>query len=98
MIRIARTFVAKPGLQQELVGVIKDIRGYADTQGVKVRIFSEPWGRGGVVRLHTDFEDAGHAQMWWKNLSSNPRAQAPLTRIEQMIEGHVETSFLVGTS
>ena len=95
MIRIARTYTAKPGKERDLVEVLKEIRGYASTQGVQTRIFSEPWGRSGLIRLHNDFDDAGQAQVWWQNLSSNPRAQTALARIQMLIEGHRETSFLV---
>ena len=98
MIRIARTFTAKPGKEHELLDVLKDIRGYARDMGVESRIFTEPWGPGGVVHVHNDFEDAGEAQTWWQTLSTNPRAREPLLSIQLLIEGHRETSFLVRTT
>lgn len=98
MIRIARTYTAKPGKDRELVGVLKDIRGYARAQGVESRIFTEPWGPGGVVHQHNDFEDARMAQTWWQDLSTNPRARDPLDRLQLLVEGHRETSFLVKTT
>ena len=54
MIRVTRTFNAKPEKEQDLINVLKDIRGYAHTQGVESRIFREPWGPGGVIHLHND--------------------------------------------
>ena len=33
MIRIARTFTAKPGKERELIDVLKDIRSYVRDQG-----------------------------------------------------------------
>ena len=98
MIRIARKYAAKPGKERELIDVLKDIRGYARTQGVESRIFTEPWGAGGAVHLHNDFEDARMAQTWWQTLSTNPRAKEPLTRLQLLVEGHRETSFLVRTT
>ena len=98
MIRIARTYTAKPGKERELVEVLKDIRSYARTQGVESRIFTEPWGSGGAVHLHNDFEDAGRAQTWWQTLSTNPRAKEPLMRLQLLVEGHRQTSFLVKTT
>ena len=90
MIRIARTYTAKPGKERELVEVLKEIKGYARTQGVESRIFTEPWGPGGVVHLHNDFE--------WQTLSTNPRAKEPLMRLQLLVEGHRQTSFLVKTT
>lgn len=98
MIRIARKYTAKPGKEQELIGVLKDIKSYARTQGVESRIFTEPWGPGGVVHLHNDFEDAHMAQTWWHTLSTNPRSSEPLVRLQLLTEGHRETSFLVKTT
>ena len=98
MIRIARTYTAKPGKERELVEVLKEIKGYARNQGVESRIFTEPWGPGGVVHLHNDFEDAGRAQTWWQTLSTNPRAKEPLMRLQLLVEGHRQTSFLVKTT
>lgn len=98
MIRIARTYTAKPGKERELVEVLKEIKGYGRTQGVETKIFTEPWGPGGVVHLQNDFEDAGMAQTWWRTLSTNPRAQNPIVRIQLLIEGHRQTSFLVKTT
>ncbi|MCH8817937.1 MAG: hypothetical protein IIC92_09460 [Chloroflexi bacterium] len=98
MIRIARTFTAKPGMERELVDVLKNIRDYARDQGVESRVFTEPWGPGGVIRVHNDFDDAGRAQTFWQSLSTDPRARESRERIQLFIEGHRETSFLVKTT
>ena len=98
MIRIARTFTAKPGKEQELLEILKDFRAFASTQNVAIRIFTEPWGPGGRLRLHTDFEDAGAAQTFWQDLFRHSRAQELRVRLETLIEGHYEASFLVRTT
>ncbi|MCH8234955.1 MAG: hypothetical protein IIC29_02395 [Chloroflexi bacterium] len=97
MIRITRTFNAKPEKEHDLTDVLKDIRGYAHTQDVESRIFWEPWGPEGVVHLHNDFGDAGEAQIWWQNLLSNSRVQEFIAHMENLIEGHREASFLMET-
>jgi hypothetical protein len=97
VIRVTRTFIAKPGVEHELINVLKDIQSYANTQDVKSRLFTEPWGPGGVVHQHSDFENSSDAQAWWEHLLSNPRAQESIARMEGFIEGHREASFLMET-
>ena len=98
MIRIARTFTAKPGKERELIDVLKDIRSYVRDQGLESRLFTEPWGPGGVVHAHTDFEDAARAATFWQGYSTNPRSREPRQRLQLLIDGHRETSFLVRTT
>lgn len=98
MIRVVRRFIAKPGKERELIDVLKEIKAYSATQGITGRIFTEPWGLGGAVHIHNDFEDAARAQSWWQTLSTNSRAEEPLRRIQLLIEGHRVTSFLVKTT
>lgn len=97
MIRVTRTYLAKPGVEHELINVLKDIQSYAKTQDVKTRLFTEPFGPGGVVHHHHDYTDAAEAQEWWQHLLSNPRAGESMARIETVIEGHREASFLMET-
>ena len=94
MIRTTRTYDAKPGKLPELLEVLNDIKSYLVSQGVEVQIFTEPWGIGGRVHQHGDYEDAATAQVWLDDVRSHQRGQDDVDRRDTLIEGHMMASFL----
>lgn len=96
MIRIARTFDAKPGKRAEMLEILHEIRRFAETQGVTIQIFTEPWGPYPRVHINTDHEDAGAAQMFLDGLWKIERAREARDRLEATAkEGDVwQATFL----
>ena len=94
MIRIVRTLEAEPGKRQQVINVLKEISQYAATQDVDIRIFTEPWGNQQHVHMHTDFEDADAALGMLENVTSKPRGEEAVRRLEELTSGHVVSTFL----
>ena len=94
MIRIVRTFDAKPGKRAEMLEILHEIRRFAETQGVMIHIFTEPFGPHPRVHIHTDHEDAGAAQAFLDILWKIERAQEALNHLEATTEGEVQVTFL----
>lgn len=94
MIRIVRTFEAQPGKRQQVIDVLKEISGYAETQNVNILVLNEPWGHLRRVQVHTDFDEADTALNWVEDLQSVPRAREAIQRLDDLTSGHVEAAFL----
>ncbi|MCH7642626.1 MAG: hypothetical protein IIC30_05035 [Chloroflexi bacterium] len=94
MIRITRTFTAKQGKRAELVDVLKEISGYAATQGVDIKVLFEPWGDSRRVYIHTDYEEADTALHFLEGLYENPKAADAFQRMDDLTDGDPEVAFL----
>lgn len=94
MNRIVRTYTAKQGKRAELVDVLKEISGYAATQGVDIKVLFEPWGDSRRVYIHTDYEEADTALNFLERLWDNPKAAEAAQRRDDLTEGDVEVAFL----
>ena len=94
MIRIVRAYTAKQGKRTELVDVLKELSGYAATQGVDIKVLFEPWGDSRRVYSHTDYEEADTALHFLEGLWDNPKAAEATQRREDLTDGDVEVAFL----
>jgi hypothetical protein len=87
MIRIARTFDARPGKRAEMLEILHEIRRFAETQGVTIQIFTEPFGPHHRVHINTDHEDAGAAQAFLDGLWKIERAREARDRLMATAQG-----------
>ena len=95
MIRTTRIYIAKPGLARRLIENLKDFQSFGQSEGMQIKMFTEPWGNLSAVHYHTDHSDAGAAQEWWEHLQSIQRSQSNVVQMEDLIEGHRQASILL---
>ena len=87
MIRTVRVYEAKHGHVEEVIELLKERQAYAETQGVKERIFVEPWGDATQIHVHYDHPDMGKAQEDWERMRiDNPRARVGQDKLDDLTE------------